>query len=261
MRLQTRAHRLFFPLTRYIYKHADAVVVYGEHVKRYLMGEDVPAQRIFIAAHAVNNEDYNCSVSADEKAALLQRLNIAPQQKMILYLGRLEEIKGLRYLLDAFASLHRQDAVLVLAGAGTERAKLEQMTHELGIAEQVRFVGYVAPSETILYYAAAWIYLLPSVTMPHRQRSCGDWWLTKPSIRGCLSSSQMQSAQRLAAWCKTGLTAKSFPSETAQPSRKRCDECSMIRSGGISRRSVLGKSSLAGIMTRWYRVSGKPSNT
>jgi glycosyltransferase involved in cell wall biosynthesis len=165
MRLQTRAHRLFFPLTRYIYQHADAVVVYGEHVKRYLMGEGVAAERIFVAAHAVDNDDYNRSVSADEKAALLQQLNIAPQQKVVLYLGRLEETKGLPYLLDAFASLRRQEAVLVLAGAGTERARLEQMTHELGIAEQVRFVGYVAPSEAILYYAAAWIYVLPSVTM------------------------------------------------------------------------------------------------
>jgi glycosyltransferase involved in cell wall biosynthesis len=56
--------------------------------------------------------------------------------------------------------------VLVLAGAGIEQTKLEYMTHELGIAEQVRFVGYVAPSEAILFYATAWIFLLPSVTMP-----------------------------------------------------------------------------------------------
>lgn len=166
VRLQTPAHRMFFPVTRYIYRHADAVVVYGEHVKRYLLSEGVRAGRIFVAAHAVNNDDYNRSVPADEKVALLQRLNIAPQQKVVLYLGRLEETKGLLYLLDAVASLHRQDAVLVLAGAGTERPKLEQRTHELGIAEQVRFVGYVPPDETILYYAIAWLYVLPSITLP-----------------------------------------------------------------------------------------------
>ena len=165
MRLQTSAHRLFFPMTRYVYRHADAVVVYGEHVKRYLVSEGVPAERIFVAAHAVANENYSRSVPANEKVALLQRLNIAPQQKVVLYLGRLEEIKGLPYLLDAFVSLHRQDAVLVIAGAGTERRRLEQITHELGIAEQVRFVGYVAPDDAILYYAIAWAYVLPSVTM------------------------------------------------------------------------------------------------
>ena len=34
MRLQTPFHRLFYPVVRHIYRHADAVVVYGEHVKR-----------------------------------------------------------------------------------------------------------------------------------------------------------------------------------------------------------------------------------
>ncbi len=32
MTLQTPFHRLVFPLTRHIYRHADAIVVYGEHV-------------------------------------------------------------------------------------------------------------------------------------------------------------------------------------------------------------------------------------
>jgi hypothetical protein len=37
-RLQTPVHRLLFPLTRYIYRHADAVVVYGRHVQQFLVG-------------------------------------------------------------------------------------------------------------------------------------------------------------------------------------------------------------------------------
>jgi len=173
MRLQTLFHRLAWPLTRYIYRHADAIVVYGEHVKRYLMSEGVPGERIFVAAHAVDNEAYNRPVSEEEKQALRRQLNIAPGKKIVLYLGRLVEEKGLPYLLEAFALLQRDDAVLVLVGTGPEKARLEQLAQELGIAANVRFVGYVPPERTALYYAIAWVYVLPSITTPYFKEPWG----------------------------------------------------------------------------------------
>jgi glycosyltransferase involved in cell wall biosynthesis len=173
MRLQTPAHRLFFPLTRYIYRHADAIVVYGEHVKRYLMGEGVLSDRIFVAAHAVDNDAYNCQVSEEEKAALRQDLGIAPGQRVVLYLGRLEEVKGLSYLLEAFASLRRDDAVLVLAGTGSGQTRLERLAQAKGIIERVRFPGYVSPERTVPYYALAWVCVLPSVTMSTLKETWG----------------------------------------------------------------------------------------
>ena len=165
MRLQTPFHRLAFPVTRYIYRHADATVVYGEHVKHYLVGEGVPAERIFVAAHAVDNGVYSREVSEEEKAALRQKLGIASEQKVVLYLGRLEEVKGLPYLLEAFASLQRDDAVLVLAGMGSQRSRLERFAHEKGMADHVHFAGYIPPEEAVPYYALAWVYVLSSVTL------------------------------------------------------------------------------------------------
>ena len=173
MRLQTPFHRLAWPFTRYIYHHADAIVVYGEHVKRYLMSEGVPGERIFVAAHAVENEAYNRLVSEEEKQALRQKLGIAPDKKVVLYLGRLEEVKGLPYLLEAFASLRQDDAVLVLAGTGSEKGRLEQLSRELGIAENLRFAGYVPPENTLPYYAIAWVYVLPSITTSYAKELWG----------------------------------------------------------------------------------------
>jgi glycosyltransferase involved in cell wall biosynthesis len=166
-RLQTPFHRFAWPLTRYIYHHADAIVVYGEHVKRYLVSEGVPAERIFIAAHAVDNDAYRRAITEEEKNALRQKLQIQPHQKVILYLGRLEKVKGLPYLLESFRLLARNDAVLVLAGHGSEREQLEQLAREKGILERVRFAGYVPVEQSILYYAIAWTLVLPSITMPY----------------------------------------------------------------------------------------------
>ncbi len=164
MRLQTPAHRLFFPVTRYIYCHADAIVVYGEHVKRYLVGEGVPAEQIFVAAHAVDNDAYNREVSEEEQVALRQKLGIASGQKVVLYLGRLVEEKGLPHLIEAFAQLGSQDAVLVLTGEGPERSHLEYLVRERGLTGQMRFPGHVPPEDTVPYYAVASVYVLPSIT-------------------------------------------------------------------------------------------------
>jgi glycosyltransferase involved in cell wall biosynthesis len=165
-RIQTAPHRIFFWLTRYIYRHADAIVVYGEHVKRYLMLEGVPEERIFVAPHAVDNEQYNYAVAESERAVLRARLNIGDDQKVVLYLGRLEDGKGLSYLVEAFASLPHDDTVLLLVGTGSERPRLEQLIRSHGLEDRVRFAGYVPAEQTVPYYAIAWVLVLPSVTTP-----------------------------------------------------------------------------------------------
>ena len=166
MRVRTPFHRLFFPITRHIYRHADAVVVYGEHVKRYLVGEGVAAERIFVAPHAVDNDAYGRTVPPGEQAELRRALGLEAEQKVVLYLGRLEEAKGLSYLIDAFASLEDAGAVLVLAGDGAAGEALREQARRRGIASRVRFPGYVPPEQAVAYYALAWVFVLPSVTTP-----------------------------------------------------------------------------------------------
>jgi glycosyltransferase involved in cell wall biosynthesis len=173
MRLQKPIHRIFFPMTRYIYRNSDAVIVYGEHVKRYLISEGISSERIFIAKHAVDNKIYSRSVLEKEKNALRIELKIKLEQKMLLYLGRLEKIKGLSYLLEAFALLKRNDSVLVIAGMGSELLHLQRLAKEKGIDEFVRFVGYLPPEETVIYYANAWVCILPSITLASGKETWG----------------------------------------------------------------------------------------
>lgn len=165
-RLGTPLHRRIFVLTRFLYRHADAIVVYGEHVKRYLVSEGVRPERVFVAPHAVDNAFYSRAVSDSEKEALRQNLGIRAGQTVILYLGRLEAVKGIPCLLEAFAVSRLEDSALVIAGAGRERAALESLAAALGIEQRVRFAGYVPTEETVAYYAIATVVVLPSVTTP-----------------------------------------------------------------------------------------------
>jgi glycosyltransferase involved in cell wall biosynthesis len=173
IRVQTPAHRLFFPLTRHIYRHADAIVVYGEHIKRYLISEGVQAERVFVAHHAVDNESYRRQLSSAERNELLSRLQIQADQPIVLCLGRLEAVKGIDYLIDAFAEIRHPTAVLVLAGEGSERARLEAHVRQRGISDRVRFAGYVATEDAWRYYALAWTLVIPSITLPTTKETWG----------------------------------------------------------------------------------------
>jgi len=172
-RIDTPIHRLVFPLTRRLYRHSDAVVVYGEHVKRYLVTEGVRPERIFVENHAVDNAFYSRAVPEAEKASLRNELGIPPEKKIILFLGRIEACKGLEYLIEAFARLRRSDTFLLIAGTGTERAALEREVIQRGQNEAVRFTGYVNVEEAVRYYALASACVLPSVTMPNSKETWG----------------------------------------------------------------------------------------
>jgi starch synthase (maltosyl-transferring) len=89
-------------------------------------------------------------------------LGLPPGRRGILYVGRLHEQKGVRWLLKAaphfLGQLPNHD--LILAGEGPELRTLESMTRTTGCAERIHFVGWQANVAPLR--AAADLLVLPS---------------------------------------------------------------------------------------------------
>ncbi|MDR3764803.1 MAG: glycosyltransferase family 4 protein [Acidobacteriota bacterium] len=162
--LKTPSQRLLAPLVRHLYRNADAIVTYGEHVKRYLESKGVPSERIFVAPHAVDNSAYNRTLTPQEQEALRARLNLRPEQRIILFLGRLVASKGCMDLMQAFAELQDKDAVLLLVGEGPEHARMEDYARRNGFDGRVRFTGYKRPEEVFHYYSISYAMVISSIT-------------------------------------------------------------------------------------------------
>ena len=82
----------------------------------------------------------------------------------IVYLGRLKRYKRVDLILKAVARLRRRGTGLnlIVAGKGDARRGLEATAEGLGIAEQVRFAGFVSEEEKAELLSRSWAHVLTS---------------------------------------------------------------------------------------------------
>lgn len=85
----------------------------------------------------------------------------------VLFVGRLEEIKGLEYLFHAFSTLREthSDASLVVVGSGSDEGRVRSIADHLSLSD-VTFAGWQSRSALPEFYEAADLLVLPSVTLP-----------------------------------------------------------------------------------------------
>lgn len=81
----------------------------------------------------------------------------------ILFVGRLEKMKGIDTLLDAFKKIQnsefRIETSLRIVGDGSLRKELEAKTTELGLNDRVTFTGYLKPEQVAAEFAQAQIFV------------------------------------------------------------------------------------------------------
>lgn len=105
----------------------------------------------------------------DLRARSRERLGVA-HERVVLFMGRLVEKKGTRYLLEALHAANDQLSPwrLVVAGDGPLRTELERLARSLGIDDRVDFVGYTTGSDKESLYRAADVLVVPSVVAANR---------------------------------------------------------------------------------------------
>jgi glycosyltransferase involved in cell wall biosynthesis len=114
-----------------------------------------PAAKIEVGYNAVEIERFG----GPPPAGLREQIGGDAERPLVLTPARLDEQKGHPVLLRAAAELPGVD--FVLAGEGPERAGLEALAGELGIAERVHFLGYRDDIPQLL--AACDVFALPSL--------------------------------------------------------------------------------------------------
>lgn len=159
----TLQYKLFSKLlVKTLKDYTNAIVVYGEHGKKFLVEKGICPDKIFIAWQTVDNEVFGRKVNDEEIAHLKERLNIPENKRIILYVGRLVALKGIEYLLEALNRLNKKEFIFIAIGHGILNGIIERFCEDNEI--NCRLVGLVPNSDLPPYYKLATVLVLPSIT-------------------------------------------------------------------------------------------------
>jgi glycosyltransferase involved in cell wall biosynthesis len=141
-------------LTRAAYRRADCFLVNSHEMAR---GLEARLQLDHRRVRVIHNP-----IDADHVRRLAREPLPSEQARpFIVAVGRLEHQKGHDLLLRAYAkSGAARDTDLIVLGRGTREADLRRLAAELGVGEQVKFLGFSA--NPWAWVARARLFVLPS---------------------------------------------------------------------------------------------------
>ncbi len=123
---------------------------------------DVDPSRISILPNGVDLDEYR---ELPEVNGFRDRFNIPDGVPIVLFLARINEIKGVDFLVNAFNKVRESvpDAILLMVGPDDGYLDvIERQIASLGLEDRVRFTGYLDGADKLQAYQVADVYVLPS---------------------------------------------------------------------------------------------------
>jgi phosphatidylinositol alpha-1,6-mannosyltransferase len=142
-------------------RHADAVIANSEFTRDQLVARGVAPEKIRLIHPGVDTERFRPGLPCDDLKA---RIGLAPQQRLILSVGRLSRRKGFDMVIRALPELLRQglDVRYAVIGIGEDWDYLHALAQESGVAERVHFLGHVPAEELPRWYNACDVFVMPN---------------------------------------------------------------------------------------------------
>ena len=136
---------VFRLVNRALVARTDAVVAFSHtHGSALAADERIPPERIVVIPNGIDVAALGGGDREGARAALRAREG----EQILLHVGRLSPVKNQRLAIEAMPLLPPATR-LVLAGDGVDRAALEALARERGVAERVTLLGYRADAAAL----------------------------------------------------------------------------------------------------------------
>lgn len=129
-------------------RNTKFIAVSGHAKQAWAQELNLPSTKIEVVYNGIDPAQF---APPEDITALRKEWGLAPDQKIITYVGRLDGHKGIESLVRAFKPVRdqRADATLLLAGkvllhGGDFRTELKDLVVTLGLKDHVRFLGHVS---------------------------------------------------------------------------------------------------------------------
>jgi len=144
--------KLYKPLGEKIIQEADRVIAVSNHEKALLMRDFTINGDIAVIPNGIELAEFKGIKIADRKGA---------PGRTILYVGRLDEYKGIHYVVQSLPLLE-PDIHLEIVGNGPYKRHVEGMVKGLGVEDRVRFYHDLSREDLLARYAGADLFVLLS---------------------------------------------------------------------------------------------------
>lgn len=138
-------------------KYAFKVLLVSKYSGEYLLSRDVPKEKLQVIYNGIS-----------DKKELIEPLNLSFKGIKIGFVGRLDSIKGITYLIEAIPLIKKKakkDFHIYIVGDGPERFALQKLVESLDVVKDITFLGY---QNNISSWLASWdIFCLPSLQENH----------------------------------------------------------------------------------------------
>jgi glycogen synthase len=152
---------------RWITNRSDRVIACSTFMREQIVDVfGVPEDMVEVIPNGIDTEDIQPQDEAE-----LRRLRsefAAPDQPLVLLVGRLVYEKGFQFALEALPTIIEKlpSTRFVVAGSGTHEEELRRQAEDLGLMEHGTFVGWIGDDVLHSLYAIADVCVVPSIYEP-----------------------------------------------------------------------------------------------
>ena len=148
------------PKIQRVLRESSGVMTVSEGLRRAVIELGTDPSRVHTIYQGVDDQLF---FPGDAIAARL-RLSLPADRRLLLWVGRMVDVKGLDTLIAAFDMAHQRqpDLQLLLVGDGPLRSSVQDDVRRRGLGDHVTFVGSKSPAELPDWYRAADLFVLSS---------------------------------------------------------------------------------------------------
>ncbi len=142
------------------------VIVTSNSMKREVEEHfHLPQSKIDVIPNAIDTSKYEVKV---DREAVKRRYGIAPDERIVLFVGRLVPQKGVEYLIKATSKIvnSHPNARIVIVGDGWMKDHLWNLTISSEHKHKISFLGFLSDSELVELTLSSDVLVVPSVYEP-----------------------------------------------------------------------------------------------
>jgi glycogen(starch) synthase len=172
---------------------ADAIITVSQAMRQEMAGLGMDEEKVEVCYHGVDASFFDPEkVGPEPVSKLRKKYGLDDEDQVVLFLGRLEPVKGVMQLIEAMSTVAENypNARLLLVGRGSLEEKAAQELKRRGIGTLI--TDFLEPEEKRAHYALADLCAFPSIYEPFGIVALEAAAMARPSVVGASGTSGLR---------------------------------------------------------------------